>query len=850
MTDRKTTLLKLDKAYTSFVDLILTSNNSLDQLDRFVADDVMGYGTTLDEKIHNLKGLKDLAILQREQSGDMKFNYERIPVFRKVMDQSSTAIIVDEIKITMQTKDEKIELEIRLSSIMEFVEGNWKVLHWHGSKPEYDSGGADPWHREEWKAKNEELQLLVDKKTIELAQKNRELEIDAALERTRTQSMLMQHSSELDNTSKGFHEQLQKLGIQSAFSYLWLLDEENEKQTFWATYSEEKNGTKHYSSREVSFHLDKTDPYMAECLTAWKEGEKTHISLIPQEEVGHYLDSWDELFNGVEGLNKEYFPDGLRFIDAYMKYGTFGLVSNRDLKKEEYDILCRFAIEFERAYTRFLDLKKSEEQAREAQIEVALERVRARSMAMHQSDELKDVIKVIFDQMSHLNINAEHAGIVVDYKPKKDFHFWVAENQDIPSKITVPYLDLVWDKQFTEAKKKGMDFFTTQMDFEEKNSFYKDLLPNIQGLTKKARDFYFSCPGLSASTVIEKDIGLYIENFSGIPYTDEENNILKRFGKVFQQTYTRFNDLKQAEAQAREAQIEAALERLRAKSMAMHKSEDLSETVTKVFTELEDLGFKTIRCGIGIFNDKSKKVNVWTVSDGGNNKIAQLSGDEMLEGHPLLEGIYDAYKDQKDYSYDLKGEDLINYYNVVADSNLPVSGPKANFEHITQYYHCVMFPAGGLFAFKDTVFTGEAKHLMRRFADVFHLTFIRHLDLMQAEAQAREAQIEAALEKVRSRSIGMQKSEELKEVIQVIHDQLIHLNFEIDAAGFTVDYFQNNDWNVWIANKQQSLPTLMYIPYIDHPQFNYYKGAKEKGLDFFANTLSFEEKNSIFKLHV
>ena len=35
-----------------------------------------------------------------------------------------------------------------------------------------------------------------------------------------------------------------------------------------------------------------------------------------------------------------------------------------------------------------------------------------------------------------------------------------------------------------------------------------------------------------------------------------------RFGKVFQQAYTRFLDLQKAEAQAREAQIENALEKV------------------------------------------------------------------------------------------------------------------------------------------------------------------------------------------------------------------------------------------------------------------------------------------------
>jgi hypothetical protein len=41
------------------------------------------------------------------------------------------------------------------------------------------------------------------------------------------------------------------------------------------------------------------------------------------------------------------------------------------------------------AYQRFIDLKKAEAQAREAEIQLALERIRARTMAMHQSEELQ-----------------------------------------------------------------------------------------------------------------------------------------------------------------------------------------------------------------------------------------------------------------------------------------------------------------------------------------------------------------------------------------------------------------------------------------------------------------------------
>ena len=64
------------------------------------------------------------------------------------------------------------------------------------------------------------------------------------------------------------------------------------------------------------------------------------------------------------------------------------------------------------------------------------------------------------------------------------------------------------------------------------------------------------------------------------------------------------------------------------------------------------------------------------------------------------------------------------------------------------------------------------------------MTYTRFLDLQKAEAQAHEAQIETALERVRSRSMGMRKSEELKEVIKIVYDQFVHLNIQIDHAGF------------------------------------------------------------------
>ena len=59
---------------------------------------------------------------------------------------------------------------------------------------------------------------------------------------------------------------------------------------------------------------------------------------------------------------------------------------------------------------------------------------------------------------------------------------------------------------------------------------------------------------------------------------------------------------------------------------------------------------------------------------------------------------------------------------------------------------------------------------------------------VELEAKNRELEIEASLERVRSRSMGMQKSEELKDVIQVLYVQFVQLGIPIEHAGFILDY--------------------------------------------------------------
>jgi hypothetical protein len=70
------------------------------------------------------------------------------------------------------------------------------------------------------------------------------------------------------------------------------------------------------------------------------------------------------------------------------------------------------------------------------------------------------------------------------------------------------------------------------------------------------------------------------------------------------------------------------------------------------------------------------------------------------------------------------------------------------------FFYACFFEQGAVFTFSLQQHEDDKRKVLKRFTAVFSLTFRRFLDLKQAEAQAREAQIEAALERVRATNHG------------------------------------------------------------------------------------------------
>ena len=169
---------------------------------------------------------------------------------------------------------------------------------------------------------------------------------------------------------------------------------------------------------------------------AGQRGESLLIHEIGEDECpAHY--EWLCTLPGVGDVLRDMKASGLDFptsqIDhvAYNRYGYLIFITFAPAP-ESHDIFMRFSKVFEQTYTRFVDLKTAEAQTREAEIEAALERVRGRTMAMHQSDELRDVALTYATQLEELGMDIHGAMFLLQDPDDEAWTLWTGYSRNYP----------------------------------------------------------------------------------------------------------------------------------------------------------------------------------------------------------------------------------------------------------------------------------------------------------------------------------------------------------------------------------------------------------------------------------
>ncbi|MDX1471539.1 MAG: hypothetical protein R3213_08585, partial [Flavobacteriaceae bacterium] len=612
----------------------------------------------------------------------------------------------------------------------------------------------------------------------------REAQIEAALERVRSRTMGMQKSEELSEVAKVLFDQFSTLGNIPNRMSIGIIQEHSNSLEWWIT---DQNGK--LLEQSYSTSTEESKP-IESVYFAWKAGKES----LKIELEGKELKEWLKYIkHNVEMPLDTSQVKGKRIHQgAFFSKGLLLITSHEPIADEIFKILIRFAKVFDQTYTRFLDLKKAEAQAREAQIEMGLERVRAQAMAMHKSQELHEVIKVVGEQLLALNLQFDSCNFL-QVQDDGSWDAWIlTPAQPYPKKLHIPFIDHVSITSVNKIIEEGGEFHKDILSKKDKNIFFNHFFTNTLAseIPQERKDYVFDRPAWVRSIFIMKNISLVVTNYLGVPFSDTDNEIFMRFKKVFEQAYIRFLDLQKAEAQAREAQIEAALERVRSKSMAMHDSKDLHGVVTLVYEQLEVIGLKMNSVLLHERILDSKNQYFWVAANGqvySQQTVLPITNHSYFTRFKKAQANGESFY-SKQWSKAEKDRFFKHYFTKSIHSEVPQERKDYIYscEGMNQSIALQQHTAISVLRYDTISYSDEENETIKRFAQVFEQSYRRYLDLKRAEEQTREAQIEAALERVRSKAMAMRDSVDIGESITILFEEINNLGFQILRIGIGI----------------------------------------------------------------
>ena len=653
----------------------------------------------------------------------------------------------------------------------------------------------------------EETIKELEKKREAVEAQNKELEIEFSLERVRTVAMGMRKPGDLLSICEILFAELHNMGFGELRNAMINIHNDEKGSFLNYDFSESAGAT-------VTTILYNSHPATKNLVKQVRSATDAFAEFVIN---GDELDQWREYRKSMGEMDDPKLQDIRQLSYYFFSIGTgaIGISTYESVSEEKRDVLKRFRNVFELAYRRYIDVTQAEAQAREAQIQLALERVRARTMAMQRSDEMAETAAILFEQFFALGEKPERMAIEIVNEAEHVFEIWATEhggkkfNALIKGSLDEPY---VMQKMYRAWKDrtKSITIDLQGNELEEYFQYLKKLnLPVDRKIFGKRRVQNVATFSRGILTIITPE-----------PRPQETIDILERFAKVFDGTYTRFLDLQKAEEQAREAQIEAALERVRSRSLAMHKSDELQEVVNTVQASLVELGVKMDSANFNILYEGSRDMDLWIA-----NIYSQRIHVPYLDLKPVRD-MMDA-RDQGITSLQVactQEQKNLFWKEAFEKTGFSVASTERKKFILESKCWTVLWALAKhcgiqLNSYSRDSYTEEEVEITKRFANVFEQAYVRFLDLQKAEAQAREAIIESALERVRSKTMAMHNSQDVGDTVSTLLDELVKLGVETNRCGILI-YSDKMTAEVWTAKSNPEGKSTLTMGKLDlavHP---------------------------------
>ncbi|MGB8320444.1 MAG: ATP-binding protein [Ignavibacteriaceae bacterium] len=411
-------------------------------------------------------------------------------------------------------------------------------------------------------------------------------------------------------------------------------------------------------------------------------------------------------------------------------------------------------------------IKAVEDQNRELKLEAALEKVGSRAMTMRHSSDLQEVVNLVAKELDNMNLDITGVFMVINNDEiDKQFTFWgstgVAETY--MKKAAIPFLDHPIYRVLAEGTTRGERFFTEEYTKEEKIIFFKHLFkfPPYNSSTPEWKEKVLSRQGgYTRSVSVSHYTSIFVVNHFGRKLSGEDNEILKRFGKVFEQSYTRFLDLQNAEARAFEAIKQASTDRVRGEIASMRTSEDLNRITPIIWRELETLEVPFTRCGVYIVDEWKEKVQAYlTTPNGKSLGVLNLS----LDANEHIVNIIEYWKKNQVYKEHWNKEKFINWTKSMIEigqvqNEETYQGSSTPPDSLN--LHFVPFAQGMLYVGNVSPLTEEKLEVVKTLAEAFALAYARYEDFKNIEEA--KSKTEKTLKELKIAQERLQELDQLK----------------------------------------------------------------------------------------
>ena len=804
----------LDRSQSFFDDWLGRDEGAVARIPDYFGESFFGIGTGADEFVDSREAW--VAGLQEEwEQIEDGFDYTVLESHVRVYEQDA-AVVLFEITVRPAGQPNVPASHLRLSLVFRHEDGAWRMVHGHASAPWEAQADGEAYPLDELKSRAEKLEAEVAQRTVELSRANRELEVDAALERIRRVTGEMSDPSDLIEVVKQIRLEVGALYGDNVVEVGLMQEADKDSFKFWSVFD-----IKDVPEDLALFGLlypKKPDPPHPMLDRVWRvEGA---YSLLFFD-----LDDLWRIHASLEHYSPEE-ADGLRVIlesgeleggwqtVSKIQVGRMYLGWLQEPPEELALVQPRIAAVLSEAQKRVEELQTAHRMRREAEIEAAMERIRGRALAMRSSKELKDIVLEIRRQIDGLGQMNIEASVVHLYTEGAEFFRSIAavrppghDGEIVTAEVAFPTDRPLVIEQMMEKWHSDATEYTIELDRQMAEDWQRNMMEHAPVIADRRDDY------IEETRIEGHDEWWNFSEFSEgamllvthSPPTSDTLVVLRKTAEVFDLAYQRYRDLEKAEAQAREAQIEAALERIRRVSGEMTQPSDLTAVVRQIKRELNGLYGNEVWETTLMMEADEDNFRFWSIQDAEEvpdslEQFGVLFPKVSDPKHPMIDRWWNAEGAFTELSSDLEEAWQVHAsLSVYLPHEAELVKAMLDSGTVEESWHTVSsIRDGRMFLIWGAKPPAEVAAVQPRMAAVLSEAQKRAEELQRAKEMTREAQIETALERVRGRAMAMRSSGELNEVADELRRQMALLGqTELEVCTIHIYDIEGEDFESW-----------------------------------------------------